>query len=247
MTPFFMAWGMFFVLPCPVRKWDENKFREMLLCLPLIGVLIGLLWTGIVFLTGEFIPIGRYGLLTPAIVFLTPWVLSGFTHIDGFMDCSDAVLSRRNIEERRRILKDSHVGAFAVIMLVILAVLSFAVCTGVSFYGREWLLLLIPVVSRSGSSFCVLVLRPFGGTYKDIHENGVPAFYPLCCAAVCAAVLVCGFAFFGISAFCLVSEIIIYALTVLILRRNLGGMSGDIAGCALTVSEFAALLTLLFL
>ena len=42
MTPFFMAWGMFFMIPCPVKKWDSGKYPQMLVCMPFIGLLIGL-------------------------------------------------------------------------------------------------------------------------------------------------------------------------------------------------------------
>ena len=34
------------------------------------------------------------------------------------MDCNDAIMSRRPLEERQRILKDSTVGAFAVVTVV---------------------------------------------------------------------------------------------------------------------------------
>ena len=37
------------------------------------------------------------------------------------MDVCDAVMSRRDMETRQRILKDSHCGAFAVICMVLLA------------------------------------------------------------------------------------------------------------------------------
>ena len=46
MTPFFMAWGMFCAIPCPVKKWDSDGYPGMLLCLPLIGLMIGGIWAG---------------------------------------------------------------------------------------------------------------------------------------------------------------------------------------------------------
>ena len=41
-------------------------------------------------------------------------------HMDGFMDVNDAIMSRRPLEDRLRILKDSTVGAFAVITVMFL-------------------------------------------------------------------------------------------------------------------------------
>ncbi|MFR0733457.1 MAG: adenosylcobinamide-GDP ribazoletransferase [Oscillospiraceae bacterium] len=44
-----------------------------------------------------------------------PWLATGFLHLDGYMDVCDAVLSRRDLATRQKILKDLHCGAFAVI------------------------------------------------------------------------------------------------------------------------------------
>ena len=43
-TAFFMAWGMFCAIPCPLRRWDKSLYRGMLLALPFLGLLIGGLW-----------------------------------------------------------------------------------------------------------------------------------------------------------------------------------------------------------
>ena len=48
-----------------------------------------------------------------------PLLVTGGFHVDGFMDTTDALSSYREKEERLRILKDPHIGAFAVIGVVI--------------------------------------------------------------------------------------------------------------------------------
>ena len=45
-------------------------------------------------------------------------LITGGIHIDGYMDTMDAVHSYGDREKKLEILKDSHIGAFAVIMLV---------------------------------------------------------------------------------------------------------------------------------
>ena len=56
----------------------------------------------------------------------SPWLITGFMHLDGYMDV------RRGAEPpgprtRQRILKDSHCGAFAVICLALLVLCQWAV------------------------------------------------------------------------------------------------------------------------
>ena len=119
---FFMAWGMFLTIPCPKKIWRESARRKMLACLPLIGLIVGGIWALCAWL-GSFLPQPLAALLCAA----APWLITGFMHLDGYMDVCDAVLSRRDLETRQRILKDSHCGAFAVICLALLVLCQWAV------------------------------------------------------------------------------------------------------------------------
>ena len=111
---FGMAWGMFLSIPCPAKIWDEKARPWQLVYLPLIGLIVGGVWVGVYFL-----PLPET--LHAALLAAAPWLVTGFLHLDGYMDVCDAVLSRRDLETRRKILKDSHCGAFAVICMVLLA------------------------------------------------------------------------------------------------------------------------------
>ena len=54
-------------------------------------------------------------MLRGAVGALLPILVTGGIHMDGFMDTSDALASWHSPEKRLDILKDSHVGAFAVL------------------------------------------------------------------------------------------------------------------------------------
>lgn len=116
-TGFFMAWGNFLSLPCPYKKWDSNLKNMMLAFLPGVGMVVGLLGIALYWLL-EYVNIQVS--ISGLIMMFYAYAICGFMHLDGFMDCNDAIMSRRPLEERQRILKDSHTGAFAVITLVFL-------------------------------------------------------------------------------------------------------------------------------
>ena len=44
---FFMAWGMFLAIPCPLRRWNEEAREQMLLWLPGVGLIVGGIWVGL--------------------------------------------------------------------------------------------------------------------------------------------------------------------------------------------------------
>ena len=157
-TGFFMAWGNFCALPCPCKRWDNRTTTLMLGFLPSIGLLIGAIWAALYFAAVYF---GIPYLPVSFLVTFLPFALCGFMHMDGFMDCSDAILSRRPLEDRQRILKDSHTGAFAVISIVfyILAYFTFAstaITIGIDFAN----LILLACLSRSVSGLHVLIAKP---------------------------------------------------------------------------------------
>ena len=49
-------------------------------------------------------------------VLIPPVLVTGGIHLDGFLDTADALSSWQPWEKKLEILKDSHAGAFAIIM-----------------------------------------------------------------------------------------------------------------------------------
>ncbi len=240
MTAFWMAWGMFCALPCPVKKWDQEKYPGMLLCTPLIGLMIGIFWT----LCGWGAASFDGGFVAPALLCALPSLLSGCIHLDGYMDCADAVLSRRDLEKRRAILKDSHVGSFAVIALSLWLLFGFAAFAGMEM-EKSWLcLLFLPAVSRSCSITAVLSFLPMSTSgYARLPESVKPYHKLLGIGETllfCAlAVLFCGKA--GLAALVTAAG---SWVTILTIRKDLQGMSGDISGSAITIGELCGVVAL---
>ena len=120
---FVMSMSMFSVIPCPFRMWDEESRPLMTLALPFVGTVIGGFWALTAYVCGILgIPL----FLKAAVLCAFPFVITGGMHMDGFLDVTDAVRSWRDVEERRRILKDPHVGSFAVIDAILLVMVQFA-------------------------------------------------------------------------------------------------------------------------
>ena len=233
---FFMAWGMFLAIPCPKKIWREGARRKMLACLPLAGLIVGGVWALSAWL-GGFLPRPLGALLCAA----APWLATGFLHLDGFMDVCDAVLSRRDLETRQRILKDSHCGAFAVICLVLLALCQWAVFLSAEVF-LLWPLALIPAASRACAALAVLTLRPMSTSqYSAMTRGGAPVVF-----AVVVLAAVCGLSVLLWGSFAPLAAAGCYWLAAWYGFRQLDGMSGDVSGFALTIAELggAAVLVL---
>mgnify|MGYP000677022684 CR=1 FL=1 len=155
---FFMTWGMFLSIPCPVRIWDEKARGKMMVCLPLVGAVVGGLWALAAWLLGRIdCPAPVQALVLAAV----PWLTTGFLHLDGYMDVCDAVLSRRDLATRQKILKDSHCGAFAVIALGLLFLAQWSVFFTAGTVAMILLAVGMPII-RLGGAGCAPLAAAVG-------------------------------------------------------------------------------------
>ena len=235
------AFSMFSALPMPQVPWEKEKIRYMLVCLPLVGVVIGgaeYLWMVLADQL-EFRQALRAAGLT-----LIPILLTGGIHLDGFMDTVDALKSHAAPEKKRAILKDPHAGAFAVIALVCYLLAYFTLCQNQDLGRRAvWLIGPMHVMSRSLSavSGTLLPVRPGEGTLNFFRQAADKRVGILAVAWVIlsAAILVAVEYMMG-------SVMVLGALVTLLLVRRMAmeqfeGMSGDIAGFQLQVAELVML------
>ena len=256
---FLMAWGMFCWIPCPYKGWREEDRLAQIGMFPLVGTFIGVIVCACWWLLSY---IGAGAIVTGCLLTGLYFLLTGFIHLDGFMDCSDAVMPRHpEMAERRRILKDSHVGAFAVICLALMLV----VFTGSMIQACEiWslkgsiLIILIFTTSRFMSALEVILDAPMdtsqyaaGGVRKSpgTFRNTIPAFIIMLIVLAAAELIMSGGSWWS-----LIAELysnIVFVVVVLAEAfvaksdiRKLGGMSGDISGHMITIGEMLGMLAL---
>ena len=108
----FIAFSTYSRIPVPQVEWSEENRKYSMCFFPLIGTVIGLLLWGWLWLCDA---LSISPMLRGALGALLPIFVTGGIHMDGFMDTSDAMASWQSRERRLEILKDSHVGAFAVL------------------------------------------------------------------------------------------------------------------------------------
>lgn len=236
---FCMCLGMFTAIPMFYRPWEERLRPVMTACLPFVGLLTGVLWLLIAWIVRKT---GMHPALGGAIIAALPAFITGAIHIDGYMDTSDAVFSWRSREKRLEILKDPHVGSFAVISLAALALFMYGASVSLLAFDRPLFpLLLIPVVSRCCSAFCVSRLKSLNHSEYAQQDSAVSAVYYIIIVAVALLLSI----FSGWRGILVIHGLVgSYALAMRKSYRLLDGCSGDLAGYALCISECAGLIIL---
>ena len=231
---FAMCQSMFCAVPVP-QVWDERAKDKMLLFLPIVGLEIGTIWAGSAWLCCL---LNLHAMIAALILSAYPYIVTGFLHLDGYMDVTDAVKSWRSLESRREILKDSHVGSFAVIGIALLMITQFAFFASAPVDANFLILIFIPAVSRCCSALAVTGLKPMSGSqYADQRK---PKSHMVVLAMMLAFFLAAGFLLCGKYGFSLVGCLVGDGLALRRAYKSLEGMNGDISGYALTIGELCA-------
>ncbi|MET9956361.1 adenosylcobinamide-GDP ribazoletransferase [Streptomyces sp. NPDC006339] len=127
------AFGTLTVLPARVTRWDRDAARAGMLCAPLAGLVVGLAAAGV---GGGFLLLGSGPLLAAVLTVAVPALLTRGLHLDGLADTADGLGSAKPAEDALRIMKQSDIGPFGVIT-VLLALLA-QVAALHELYGRGW-------------------------------------------------------------------------------------------------------------
>ncbi|MCL2579927.1 MAG: adenosylcobinamide-GDP ribazoletransferase [Oscillospiraceae bacterium] len=241
---FYMSLGMFSAIPLPYHFWNEKYLPVMVAGFPLVGGVIGGLWW---LAAWGLIALGIPLMLTAAALTLSPFLIAGFIHLDGFMDTSDAHLSRRPLKERLRILKDPLVGTFAVVMLAVLLLFQFAAMYIVAENGGYLALLVtISVLARCCSTLAIFGLKHLSiSNYGPLLAQGVSVSHKVFVFVAAAGAIALSFVYAGIPGLIVAAAVVLgYCAAMSRVYRSFGGVSGDLLGYSQVISEVCGLIAL---
>lgn len=241
---FLIAFSMFSKIPVPNVKWEESNIKYVFCFFPFIGLVIGLIefvWFSV---AQHF---GLNNFMFGAVAALIPVAITGGIHIDGFMDTSDALGSYRDREKMLEILEDSHVGAFAVISTVIYFLLFFGAMTCISYKWQALMCAVVFFLSRS-AAVCIIMGADTSKntgllyTFKSGASKVVTGLFSIVFIFISVGALeVLNIGLGIITAIAVLLTSVYFSLYIM---KKFGGISGDLAGWFISVSELVAVLAI---
>lgn len=233
----FISFSMYSQIPMPQFEWKEEDMRYALCFFPWVGAVVG----GLVYLWGWLCGAYGIGILCYTIIgTVIPLFVTGGLHVDGFMDTVDAFRSFQPKEKKLEIMKDPHIGAFSVIMLVTYGLVYIGALSEI----RDQTILKIFCVgfflSRSLSGISVVSFPPAkkdgllyifaGSADKKIVKGALYLQTILCIGFMMLQSLYAG---------CIVATVAFCTFVYYYHRckKELGGITGDTAGYFVVVCE----------
>lgn len=235
---FLIAFAMFSKIPVPRADWDKENMRYMMCFFPLIGVVIGVLLQGLGILC-TWLSFGDT--MRGASFVLLPVLVTGGIHMDGFLDTTDALSSWQPREKKLEILKDSHAGAFAIIMGCSYFVLALGVWSEMDLKVLP-VAGLIFVVSRTLSSLALSTFPKANKSgslsmFSDAAQKRILLITLALWLILCAGVGIC--LDWKQTILLFVTAAVVYGSYYRLAMRQFGGTTGDIAGFFTQTCELA--------
>ncbi|MEU9028326.1 adenosylcobinamide-GDP ribazoletransferase [Streptomyces sp. NPDC048383] len=245
------AFGTLTVLPARITRWDRPAARTGMACAPVAGLAVGLLAAvpGVLLLL-----LGGGPLLAAAVTVAVPAALTRGLHLDGLADTADGLGSAKPAEAALRIMKQSDIGPFGVIALLIVLLVQTAALADV--YADSWVRGALAGVAAAVAARLAMTLA---------SRAGVPAARPGGLGAAVAGVVPCRAALavaglvtaaaalaalpLGLPTALQYAASVLAALAAaeLLLRRcvrRFGGVTGDVFGAVCEVAATTALVLL---
>ncbi|AHF10055.1 adenosylcobinamide-GDP ribazoletransferase [Dehalobacter restrictus] len=240
---FVAAFSMYSKIPMPQIDWNEKNMRYSFIFFPVVGAVIAFI-LDLLFLVFQYFELSSV-FFAAAAVFINVMITGGI-HLDGYCDTTDALNSYKDQEEKLRILKDPNVGAFAVIYTSAVLLLQFAAWYETYLTPDFFFLVLVSfILSRSMAALAVI-------SFPCVRNTGLASIFAGYASKKTVRTIICLIALSCVAAMLYVSVIVgsiavlfivlSFYLFYLMAQKYFGGITGDLAGFYIVVSETGILL-----
>lgn len=207
---------------------------------PLVGVTVG----GIAAISGTLLmDVGLPAGFAAAIVLAVAALLTGALHEDGLADTADGFWGGRTAERRLEIMKDSRIGSYGALTLILSLMAKWSLLVSLLTQGEALFAVMVAGALSRMIMPGLMAALPFarnGGLAASIgRPSGAQALSAVTLGLVISAGL-CGFV--GLMA--ALAAVIATVLLGLMARARIGGQTGDVLGASQQLAEISALAVL---
>lgn len=234
-------------IPLPM---DKKHLNNSIKSFPLVGLLQGILYSVVLYLLINWTP---FSILAIAfVIWLLAILITGGLHLDGWMDASDAYFSYQSKDRRLEIMKDSRIGAFGVLSVIVLLSARFLFIYEIITYmkGETYLLIaFLPFLSK-GIMGMVLVTVPtakedgLAHLFQEAGNRRSLVVYPIYLIFVVSVMLYQWMEGFIPAMTLLIIAIGCYFLIRVKAVKWFGGITGDVLGASVEGTEIGLWMTL---
>lgn len=237
MNRFKMILSFFSTIPLSNVHFNESELGKGIRMLPIVGIIFGSLIGGL-YLLLHLLHIENQISAFLIIVFYI--FLTGGLHLDGVADTCDGIFSHRSKERILEIMKDSRIGTFGVVSLIVLLLGDWLFLSN----STVFVIILFPIVGR-----CIALWTCRISTYAREEGFGIQFIleakhtkslfvFILCTVLICVSSIM----FDQLEV--ILAFIFTYLMMISVIKRinrKLDGITGDVIGFSIEFSQLCFL------
>ncbi len=215
-----------------VPRINRINYQKSTLYFPVVGYLAGI----ILFFSDQLLILVFSETISKLIALLIYYMLFGFFHFDGLLDCIDGFFpSHKSKADRLRIMKDSNTGAFALLFGVLFLIVEIYCVVNSTEYWYFF-----PVFGRISPLFLLSFSKPAANNGLGMLYFPYPKYY-----SVSSIILTIPIFFHSpLVYFWLLGVIIVSFIIIKISNAKIEGITGDVLGLSIMLSELSYLIYL---
>ncbi len=203
---------------------------------PLVGLGIGGAGAGVGFLA---LAAGVSGGVAAVLVIAVQGVLTGALHEDGLADCADGFFGGHDRARRLEIMKDSQIGSFGALALMLVVLARWAALAGLMAAGAWGAVIAAAVLARAPMAVLMAVMPNARGTGLSASVGAPPVGAAIGAVGLALALALALAGWVGL-VMALVAGLVALAVA-LVARAKIGGQTGDVLGASAVLAEVCAL------
>lgn len=222
-------------IPAGNPDYSEEKLRKAFRFFPLVGIIVGALGGGLFLLSGLVFP----STIAVVIAVTSMVLITGALHEDGLTDFVDGFGGGRDKEKILAIMKESTIGTYGVITLILLFLMKFTLLLSVD--PASFVVVLI--AAHASSRMMPIFLVNSSGYARSENSKAMHTRRKTDKSTFIIALLFALIPMIFIPWQIFAATVVIYAIILLLLKKysekKIGGFTGDVLGALQQFSELS--------
>ncbi|MFL0245970.1 adenosylcobinamide-GDP ribazoletransferase [Candidatus Clostridium stratigraminis] len=222
-----------------ILECKQDNFKKAAFYLPIIGLIVGGIEWAAYYILNIFLPAN----INAVLVFIMSVLITGALHIDGLGDTCDGFYAFKGKDRIIEIMKDSRIGSYACIAIVVDILLKVSSLTYIIENKLGFIIILAPVIGRLSIVFISLIGKPAkstgsGNLFIGNMSRTIVIFAALLSFAI--SIILIGVAN---SAIIFLISLIVTILINKYSESKINGITGDLLGANNELVEIFVLIT----
>ncbi|HNX64930.1 MAG TPA: adenosylcobinamide-GDP ribazoletransferase [Oscillospiraceae bacterium] len=240
LSAFLASLAMYTRIPVPYKKKKNEDPQKIIFNLAFIGIPIGLIWFALLKVLSL---INAPLIISAALLTVFPHWMSNFLHLEGFMDSSVMLISKKNSYNSGEHSKNLNAISVSVYLILYFS----GIYSFLNTAQNPFLLIFMPILSRELAVILIFFFPAMSSERTRVYWESKHTEYTIVLMLLFFVTAVICITIIGIKGTVLAASMLISFILSAKLSKSVNGITGDTMNYSLCVSEVFGLISVVLI